>query len=120
MHDGCLAWRMIAAHIQYWRCSAHDSARLTAATTQPRRTTDVVFHIAKLAALVANDAARHAFRRGCVRGRGDLLVIKEFAQTADAGAGKDAEDVALVVVKLRRGLAAESEQFLAKESLDAR
>ena len=48
-----------------------------------------------------------------------FLLVEEFAEAADARAGEDAEDVALVVVKLRRGFAAEGEEFVAEEGLDA-
>ena len=48
-----------------------------------------------------------------------LLLVEEVPQPGDPRAGEDAEDVALVVVKLRRGLSAVGQQFVAQEGLYA-
>lgn len=85
---------------------------------------------------IAVAAAAAGFRRspGCCCGSGGggscsgsgrcslvgFLLVEEVSQAGDAGAGEDAEDVALVFVKLRRGLAAEDEQLVAQEGLHAR
>lgn len=48
-----------------------------------------------------------------------FCLVEVLTKAADAGAGEDAEDVALVVVKLRRRFAAVAEKVFAQESLDA-
>lgn len=46
-------------------------------------------------------------------------IVEMVAQSANTVAGKDTKDVSLVIVKLRRGVAAEAQKILAKECLDA-
>jgi hypothetical protein len=46
--------------------------------------------------------------------------VEEDAETRDADSTKDAEYVALVLVEFGRGFAAEDEEFVAEEGLDAR
>jgi hypothetical protein len=47
------------------------------------------------------------------------ICIEEDAEARDADAAKDAEDVALVLVELGRGFAAEDEEVVAEKGLDA-
>lgn len=49
-----------------------------------------------------------------------LLVVEMIAQSCNAVAGEDAKDVALVIVKFLRSFTAETQEFVAKESLHAR
>ena len=49
-----------------------------------------------------------------------FLLVEVIAQSADPGTGEHAEDVALVVVKLRRRFTAEGEQLVEQEGLYAR
>lgn len=49
-----------------------------------------------------------------------LLVVEVITQACDAVAGEDAEDVALVIVEFLRSFTAETQEFIAKESLHAR
>ena len=48
-----------------------------------------------------------------------LLLVQELAESTDARAGEDAEDVALVVIKFRGRFAAEGEEVFAQEGLHA-
>jgi len=48
-----------------------------------------------------------------------VLVIEMVAKPCHAMAREDAEHVSLVVIKLRRSIAAETQEFIAKESLHA-
>lgn len=72
---------------------------------------------AKLAAAVADDAAL-ASGTGC-RGCVSFLLVEVVAQAGNASTREDAEDVALVVVKLRRGLSAVDQQLVTQEGLHA-
>lgn len=56
---------------------------------------------------------------GCGDALGGGGLVEVVAEAGDAVAGEDAEDVALVVVKLRRGVAAEREEVFAEEGLHA-
>ena len=47
----------------------------------------------------------------------DSLIVEMVTQTCDAVAREDAEDVSLVIVKLRRSVTAEAQEILAKEGL---
>jgi hypothetical protein len=49
-----------------------------------------------------------------------LLIVEVIAQPCNAVAGQDAKDVSLVVVKFRRSVTAETQEFVAEESLHAR
>ena len=55
----------------------------------------------------------------CVRVLITVIRIHERTETLDANAAEDTKDVALVFVKLGRGFAAEGEEVLAEEGLDA-
>lgn len=50
----------------------------------------------------------------------DSLVVQMVAQPCNTVAGEDAEDVSLVIVKLRRSVTAEAQEILAKEGLHTR
>lgn len=49
-----------------------------------------------------------------------LLIIEMVAKPCHTMTGKDAEHVTLVVVKFRRRVATETQEFVAKESLHTR
>jgi hypothetical protein len=49
-----------------------------------------------------------------------LLVVEMIAEPCNAVAGKDAKDVSLVIVKFRRSVTAETQEFVTKEGLHAR
>ena len=70
-----------------------------------------------LVVVEAHFAAVYYARRGGAGSCGGFVEV--VAEAGDAVAGEDAEDVALVVVKLRRGVAAEGEEVFAEEGLDA-
>lgn len=50
----------------------------------------------------------------------DSLIVEMVAQPCNAVAREDAEDVSLVIVKLRRSVTAEAQEILAKEGLHTR
>lgn len=65
---------------------------------------------------VANNTWRG---RTVSRKRMRLFAVQIISETPDTIAGEDAEDVTLVVVKLRRSFAAEEEQLVTEEGLHA-
>lgn len=48
-----------------------------------------------------------------------VLCFQVLAEPRDSVAGEDAEDVALVIVKLRRCVTAEAQEIVAEERLNA-
>lgn len=72
-------------------------------------------HIAEFAGVPAKIANHATAVTGLIR----FLRIEVFAETADPGTGEDAEDVPLVVVKLRWGFAAEGKKIVSEEGLHA-
>lgn len=86
-----------------------------------------VVHITHVASLAHNHAstltAIHACVRGCSHsslGLTGSLVVEKFTQPPDSGSGENTEDIALVVVKLRRCFSAEGEEIVTEEGLDPR
>jgi hypothetical protein len=49
-----------------------------------------------------------------------LLIVEVIAKPCNAVAREDAKDVSLVIVKFRRSVTAETQEFVSKESLHAR
>ena len=48
-----------------------------------------------------------------------VLCFQVLAEPCDSVAGEDAEDVALVIIKLRRCVTAKAQKIVAEECLDA-
>jgi len=102
MTAACVELRhgIIAIAVTYF--GSHGRAPTTSAT--------IAHHcVIKATYASVRTAGHHASSScNCSRSRSCLLVMQEFSQASYAWSGENAEDVTLVIVKLRRRFTAES------------